>query len=123
MVLKRAVPQRFFDFTEILKKKILQPNLKLVGFSECKHHMANEFEISDSLKEEISNSENLYILTNQKEFNSHYILSIILKMNNVQDEELYNRSTISFNVLSETEDKELIEQLNSSDDYLFVFNY
>lgn len=51
------------------------------------------------------------------------MLEKILAKNMVQDEQIYNRSTISFEVLSEIKDKELIELLKPSVDYLFVFNF
>jgi len=123
MELVKDGSDQFSKFTDILKNKLQHTTLELLAFSECKHHAENTLEISDSLKDIISNSENIYVLTNQKEYNCYYIFSIILDSKKIKDEGLYNRSTIQFEIFDNQKDKELIKLLTESDDYIFIFRY
>ena len=123
MVLRKDKEQRFKKFTDILKEKMQKSTLNLIGFAECENHAAKTFEIDDSLKDEISNSENIRIFTNQKNLNERHIVKVIVELCNDQCDELYNSSTLRYKTLNETEYKELLELLDNFKDYIFVFNF
>lgn len=143
MVLRKDEKQRFKKFTEMLKAtKKSEETLKLIGFAECeKEDKTPKFEIDDSLKDEVSNSEKIYILlklsmseptdgslspTKIKQKYAillFYIGAAFAGLNNNQPEEVFNRSIVDIDCLIETEDKKLLELLDNSKNYVFIFNY
>lgn len=123
MVLRKDEKQRFKKFTEMLNERNEEPALNLIGFAECETHVAKTFEIDGSVKDEISNLKNIRIFTNRKNFNESHILKVIVELCNDQCDELYNSSTLRYKTLNETEYKELLELLDISKDYIFVFNF
>lgn len=67
MVLERDWNQDFQEFTEKLKEsKKKESTLSLIGFGLCEKDKTTKIEISDSIKDEIANSKNLYILSNHR---------------------------------------------------------
>lgn len=125
MILKRDWNQDFQEFTEKLKEsKKKESTLSLIGFGLCEKDKTTKIEISDSIKAEIANSKNLYILSNHR--NSGlvwYVGDAIVKLGDGRCEKSCDDSKVEPDSLSETEDKELLELLDNSKDYIFVFNY
>lgn len=143
MVLRKDEKQRFKKFAEMLKAtKKREETLKLIGFAECeKEDKTPKFEIDDSLKDEVSNSEKIYILLKlsmpeptdgslspekikqQNAILLFYIGVAFAGLNNNQPEEVFNRSIVDIDCLIETEDKKLLELLDNSKNYVFIFSY
>ena len=121
MVLKRDKEQQFQQFTDMLNEINAEPTLKLLGFAECEKNSKIEFEYSDSLENEIANSENVRVFTNKScPVYCNGIGSVIGKLFNS------DKGTFTVRSLADKKYKELgrlLELLDDSKDYVFVFSY
>lgn len=140
VVLKKDENQRIQQFTDMLNEsKKKKQTFKLIGFAEFeKNKVVEAVAIDASLKEEIQNSKNLCILTYPQNdvlasFTSDAIVNLgdgksekgcdDSKVEPGHSENLCDDSEFTSDFLDEAKDKELIELLDNSKAYVFVFSY
>lgn len=140
VVLKKDENQRFQQFTDMLNEsERKKQTLKLIGFAEFeKNKVVEAVAIDASLKEEIQNSKNLCILTYPRnDVLASFTAGAIVKLGDGKSEKgcddskvepghsenLCDDSEFTSDFLDEAKDKELIELLDNSKAYVFVFSY
>ena len=126
VVLKKDENQRFQQFTDMLNEsERKKQTLKLIGFAEFEKNKVVEAVVIDaSLKEEIQNSKNLCILTYpQNDVLAFHTSDAIVNLGDGKSEKGCDDSELKSRFLDEAKDKELIELLADSKDYVFVFSY
>ena len=140
VVLKKDENQRFQQFTDMLNEsERKKQTLKLIGLAKFEKNKVVEAVVIDaSLKEEIQNSKNLCILTYpQNDVLAFHTSDAIVNLGDGKSEKgcddskvepghsenLCDDSELDSDFLDEAKDKELIELLDDSKDYVFVFSY